>query len=464
MDQSSALTNNSLIGGLQSPPSGWLNAIVQGAVYVAALESQSEDLAFQQLAVSHAAHNSLNWIFHGTRNFANVYDSMAFIVSRIGINDTCEEYGLAAAIGQAAALRVTNARQGDRLDNFLLYVFGPMEPGVYQRTPGGLSAPDTPQARYLRTFGGIGNVTQFRAPPPPAVDSPEYQGFVEYVKAQGDQNSTVRTPYDTETALFWRESSPIQWNRFAYNVIGDRYAANVLLAAKFAVQLNYALANAAIAGWDAKSFYNGWRPVTAIRRNDTWLPSGDTISKPDWTPLLSPTPNHQEYTSTHACFGGAAAAVIKAWNNGSDTINIHQTTNITGRGVVARPYTSIQQAVKDNGDSRVFGGVGLHHPEMTWSQSANFLVDTLPILFGCWFHRWQQSWRGYYGSFRERLGRVLICRRSSIVHTLTCRPKPLSSKCHLRSIHPARDRLLLGLNVALSKPAAKKTAKVLYLG
>jgi hypothetical protein len=130
-------------------------------------------------------------------------------------------------------------------------------------------------------------------------------------------------------------------------------------SAKFYAQLNYAHANAAIAGWDSKAHYNTWRPVTAIRRTDVWLPSKHNVSNPNWTPLLDPTPNHQEYISTHATFGGAAAAVITAWNDGKDEIDILQSTNGTGAGigVLTRRYTSIKQAVKDNGDSRVYGGI-----------------------------------------------------------------------------------------------------------
>lgn len=287
---------------------------------------------------------------------------MQAAVARIGLNETVdggrnEEYWRAASIGRKAAIRVTNARQDDRLNNFVNYVYESMEPGVYQMTPGGLSAPDTPQARYLRTFGGLGDVTRFRAPAPPAIDSPEYEHILNFVKEQGERNSTARSTYNNETAFFWRESSPIQWNRFAHNVIGDRYAKDVVTSAKFYLQVNYALANAAIAGWDSKSFWNSWRPVTAIRDTRIYLPSGNNVSNPAWTPLLSPTPNHQEYTSTHACFGAAAAAVIKAWNNGSDAIDISQSTNATGAGVLTRRFTSIQQAVKENGDSRVFGGI-----------------------------------------------------------------------------------------------------------
>lgn len=61
--------------------------------------------------------------------------------------------------------------------------------------------------------------------------------------------------------------------------------------------------------------------------------------------------------STHATFGAAAAATIRAWNNGNDAIDILQSTNGTRIGPITRRYISIKQAVKDNGDSRVFGGI-----------------------------------------------------------------------------------------------------------
>ncbi|KAF1845998.1 acid phosphatase/Vanadium-dependent haloperoxidase [Cucurbitaria berberidis CBS 394.84] len=343
VDQSGLLSNNSLIGGLQSPPSGWFEAVVQAAIYVTAVQTKNESLAFQQLAVSHAAHDSLTWTFHGTRNYGNIFKSAQDILVKINISESDDRYWRAAAIGRKAAIKVTNARQDDKLNNFVNYVYNPATPGVYQRTPGSaFVAPDTPQARYLRTFSGLGDITRFRAPPPPAWNSSEYEAILNYVKAQGEKNSTVRTPYNTETAYFWRESSTIQWNRVAHNIVGNRYAKDVLTSAKFYLQVNYALANAAIAGWDSKAFYNSWRPVTAIRRTDIWLPSGKN-----------------EYISTHAIFGGAAAAVIKPWNNGSDTIDILQSTNGTGAGigVIMRRYKSLKQAVKDNGDSRIFGGI-----------------------------------------------------------------------------------------------------------
>jgi hypothetical protein len=74
---------------------------------------------------------------------------------------------------------------------------------------GGLPVPDTPQAQFIRLFGGVGNVTRFRAIPPPNVNSSAYETIFNYVKSTGAKNSTTRKPYDTQTAYFWRESSPM---------------------------------------------------------------------------------------------------------------------------------------------------------------------------------------------------------------------------------------------------------------
>ncbi len=98
--------------------------------------------------------------------------------------------------------------------------------------------------------------------------------------------------------------------------------------------------------------------MTAIRRTDIWLSSGSNVSDPAWTPLLYPMANHQDYLSTHATFGGAAAAVIRDWNNGDD-INVTHSSNVTqdNIGVISRQFTDLSDAAKSIGDSRVFGGV-----------------------------------------------------------------------------------------------------------
>jgi hypothetical protein len=62
--------------------------------------------------------------------------------------------------------------------------------------------------------------------------------------------------------------------------------------------------------------------------------------------------------STHSTYGGAAAAVIRAWNGG-DKIDATWSSNVTldNRGVITRRYTSLKFAAEENSRSRVFGGV-----------------------------------------------------------------------------------------------------------
>ncbi|KAK3362457.1 phosphatidic acid phosphatase type 2/haloperoxidase [Lasiosphaeria hispida] len=358
VEQSSILVNGSVIGGLQSPPSAWYTAIVQASVYEAALSSKRETLEFQQLAVSHAAHNAIVYVFHGTRNYGATDAALRSVVPAIGLDPNSTDGREAVKRGRKAASKVVSARADDGINNFVDYVFSPKYPLAYQATPGSAAIPDTPQARFVKPFAALGDLTRFRAPPPPNVTAKEYETHLVYVKAQGGLNSTVRTAYDTDTAYFWRESSISGWNRLAHAVVGNSLATKVVESAKFYAQLNLALANAGFASWDTKYAYNTWRPVTAIQRTDVFLPSGLNVSDPSWVPLLRPTPSHPDYVSTHSTFGGAAAAVIRVWNGG-DKINATLSSNVTldARGVITRRYFSLKEAAVENSRSRVFGGI-----------------------------------------------------------------------------------------------------------
>lgn len=53
-------------------------------------------------------------------------------------------------------------------------------------------------------------------------------------------------------SILTKYQSNSQWNRLANLVIGNALATDILASAKFYAQLNYALANAAIASWDSK--------------------------------------------------------------------------------------------------------------------------------------------------------------------------------------------------------------------
>ena len=112
--------------------------------------------------------------------------------------------------------------------------------------------PDTPQAPLIRLFAAVGDVKQFKVPPPPKTNSPEYEKDALRVKSVGERASTTRNKTETETAYYWRESSVTQWTRFANAVVGDSLAKDVTKSSKFYAQFYFALANAAIASFHIK--------------------------------------------------------------------------------------------------------------------------------------------------------------------------------------------------------------------
>lgn len=120
-----------MINGLQSPPSGWFEAIVQGAVYLAATDAENETLAFQQLAVSHAAHDSLVWTFHGTRLYATINSKLKAVLAAIGLDPKSSDGQRAIKIGRHAAKKVVTARADDGINNFVDYTPLPAYPGNY---------------------------------------------------------------------------------------------------------------------------------------------------------------------------------------------------------------------------------------------------------------------------------------------------------------------------------------------
>jgi hypothetical protein len=265
-------------------------------------------------------------------------------------------------VGQAAAAAILALRAADGSDTPLVVNDFPQgtAPGEYRFTPG------TPFA----FAPGWGTVTpfvldrssQFRPGPPYAVTSKRYAADLNEVKALGGDGVTTpsaRTPEQTEIALFWVESSPLQWNRIARTVSAGHDA---WAQARLFALLNMALADGYVSSFETKYHYNYWRPVTAIRAADT---DGNprTSADPTWTPLVT-TPPIPEYDSAHAVQGGAGATVLKRFF-GTDRIGFSTCSltlpagaTCTDSSPITRSYASFSDAAQENGVSRIL--VGFH--------------------------------------------------------------------------------------------------------
>ena len=235
------------------------------------------------------------------------------------------------------------------------------EPGDYDFT-----APfDGPPLGPVALFSGWGRVTPFgirldehQLPGLDTLTSQKYARDFNFVKNFGSADSSSRTADQTELALFWFEFSPM-WIRIATTILQAQNL-DVWRTARILALVNFALADGYIAGFDAKYQFRFWRPITAIRRADEDNNPATTADK-DWLPLLATRnffiPPVPEYPSVHAVLGAAVATVLI--DNFGDHVPFVATSG-TAPGVVRR-FKSFTQAAKENGMSRVFGGIHFLH-------------------------------------------------------------------------------------------------------
>lgn len=165
-------------------------------------------------------------------------------------------------------------------------------------------------------------------------------------------NSTSRTAEQSEIAKFWYEGSPNGWNRIARNVSAHQGLGLWENARLFGL-INFAMADGFIAGFDAKYFYNFWRPVSAIRAGET-DGNDHTLADPAWSSFLV-TPPVPDYPSTHSVLGGAAADVLARFFEDAE-ISFTTTSGNPFPGIT-RSFLSFSQAAQENVDSRVYAGI-----------------------------------------------------------------------------------------------------------
>jgi hypothetical protein len=192
--------------------------------------------------------------------------------------------------------------------------------------------------------------SQFRLPPPLALDSPEYAADLNELKVMGIFSGSSRTPDQSELALFWAGNTPLYWNRIAAQLSAARELTLAENAHLFAL-LNVTMADAAIACWDGKYRYVFWRPITAIRAGLT-----PADADPTWVPWLdffpAGTPAHPEYPSGHSTVSGSAAFILSAAFGENTAFTV---TSDVRPGT--RSFSSFSDTVAEIANARVFGGI-----------------------------------------------------------------------------------------------------------
>jgi membrane-associated phospholipid phosphatase len=332
------------VPAVAAPPGTRLGAIVQAAVFdaVNGIDPQytpihvapaAPDGASAQAAAAGAAHTALVAMFPAQS--ATLDADLAASLAAMNGSNTGIAKGL--AWGNSVASQVLAWRKTDGFSTvFPAYVPGTL-PGDWQPTPGGSGDPKFRSLAVTTPFA-LTSPSQFRPGGPPALTSALYLQDFNEVKAFGNTTSAVRTPVQTETAKFWQDDTVTDiWDRVA-DTLAVEHHYNLLRSARLLAFVDVALADAAIAVWDAKNTFNFWRPVTAI---------GD----PTWAPLLT-TPYFQEYPSGHSGASSAAATVLASFfgNETEFTLTSNGLPNVT------RSFTTFSSAVAQVADARVFAG------------------------------------------------------------------------------------------------------------
>ncbi|MEM8563552.1 MAG: vanadium-dependent haloperoxidase [Pseudomonadota bacterium] len=311
------------------------------------------------------------------------------------------------AVGQAAAAAMLAARANDNANHlepaygeggavadgngtydFKLVNSGTSQPGQW------LPDPVDPAGEGAVALGAYwGSVTPFslssghvfRSPVPPTLASPEYAEAYQEVAALGGSPTNTLIP-STSTAQsrfignYWGYDGvpllgipPRLYNLIALQAALDNGIKNALELARFLARVNVGLADAGIAAWDSKYYYNYWRPVSGIRIDDgnpatvqdaQWLPVG--VSVINTSIAIRPTPPFPAYPSGHATFGASTFEIIRS--TFGDKAFTFVSEEYDGEGFdpftpdVPRPlvpvrFASYTAAQEENGISRIYNGV-----------------------------------------------------------------------------------------------------------
>jgi hypothetical protein len=255
--------------------------------------------------------------------------------------------------GEAVADQILALRANDHSGDVVTANF-PIGALWWVRTPPALADPLLPNWPSVTPWG-VDDISRFRPAPPPPPASAAYEAAFNEVKSLGRVDSATRTADQTQAALFWADgdgtaTTPGHWMLIAR---GASISQNLSLSqnARLFALVAIAQADAGIAAWDSKYYYNLWRPITGIQGADT---DGNPDTAPDatWTPLVA-TPPSPSYVSGHSAFSSAAARMLGLFF-GNDLFNVTATSD--GAPGVQRSFTSFSQASQEAGQSGIYGG------------------------------------------------------------------------------------------------------------
>ncbi len=364
--------------------------------------------ASREAAVSYAAHTVLRALYpaQGARLDALLAGDVAQITDSQARINRGRTAGLAAANAILAARATDNSGDpepvfggGGRVASGTVGADGgPVNNGSLNTFEWQPDPNDVGTVALGAFWGGVtpfilNDGDQFRAPPPPTPGSARYNSAHAEVATIGgspgasgidsgnNEILSTATPATRFIGNFWGYDAvpllgvpPRLYAQISSQVGVAQGGMNAVELARYLAMIQVVMADSGIAAWDSKYYYNYWRPVTGIRRDDG---VAATQSETDWNPVgasvinttnpIRATPPFPAYPSGHATFGGSIFAVMEqvfgddvGFTFVSDEYNglgADPFTPGTPRPLVPVRFQNFDEAAAENGVSRVFNGV-----------------------------------------------------------------------------------------------------------
>ena len=263
---------------------------------------------------------------------------------------------LGAKIGAQAAAQILALRADDGFSNVVLYACSnPLPIGEFEPNGGCETQPVDVKLSQVKPYT-LKHPDAFRPEGPDELTSEDYAEDFAETRDYGRDIGSVRTPEQTDIALFWSEHTYAQWNRNLINLAVTKRL-DVRETARLFAMAHTASADAIIVGFSAKYFYRAWRPRKAIPLADL---DGNpaTIGDPSWKPFLSV--NHPEYPSAHAFWSTALTQAVAAFFG---TKRVRWTIDSKASGIIQqeRTYDDVKALTREVDDARVWSGLHWRH-------------------------------------------------------------------------------------------------------
>jgi hypothetical protein len=189
---------------------------------------------------------------------------------------------------------------------------------------------------------------------PPSLGSRQWAREYNEVKLLGAANSSVRTPAQTEIALFWT-ANPVATYFGAFGQLAADRHLSLSKSARLLAMLSVAFTDGGIGCFNAKYHFSNWRPVTAIQNGEI-DGNPETEADPTWLPLAA-TPPHPEFPAAHGCATGAIAKTLENFF-GTPNVKFSVTSAVTH---TTHTYYNVRQLEAEAYWARIYAGFHYRH-------------------------------------------------------------------------------------------------------